>query len=333
MTTQSTKSEFDLIHEYFTGLTHSRSDVTLGIGDDGALLRVPDKMELVVSIDTLVAGVHFFADVSPQALGHKALAVNLSDLAAMGAEPAWVTLALTLPEVDNAWLKGFAQGFAALAQEYNVALVGGDTTRGPLAVSVQAHGWVPEGRALRRDGARAGDDIYVTGYLGDAALCLLSSQNPSAKSLFETLRYRLERPQPRIEAGLALRGIATSAIDISDGLAADLGHILQASGLGASISLVELPLSEPLSQWLQAGEDWNVVVAGGDDYELCFTADPVHRADIDQLGQTLGLSISRIGNLERQPGLRIVQEDGELWQGPVTGFDHFAGKTEESGES
>jgi thiamine-monophosphate kinase len=332
MTAQSTKSEFDLIHDYFAGLTASRSDVSLGIGDDAALLRTPDQMELVVSIDTLVSGVHFFADVSPEALGHKALAVNLSDLAAMGAEPAWVTLALTLPDVDESWLKGFAQGFAALAQEYNVALVGGDTTRGPLAVTVQAHGWVPEGRALRRDGAHAGDDIYVTGLLGDAALCLLSNRDPNTNNLFETLRDRLERPQPRIAAGLALRGIASSAIDISDGLAADLGHILQASNLGASISLTQIPLSELVSQWLQEAGDWTTVLAGGDDYELCFTADPARRDEIEQISQTLGLSISRVGNIESQRGLRIVQGNGELWQGSVGGFDHFAGRSDRSGE-
>jgi thiamine-monophosphate kinase len=331
MTAQSTKSEFDLIQHYFTGLTESRSDVSLGIGDDGALLLVPEKMELVVSIDTLVSGVHFFADVSPEALGHKALAVNLSDLAAMGAEPAWVTLALTLPDVDESWLKGFVQGFANLARQHNVALVGGDTTRGPLAITVQAHGWVPLGKALRRDGARAGDDIYVTGVLGDAALCLLASQEPRAEQMVESLRDRLERPQPRIEAGLALRGLATSAIDLSDGLTADLGHILQASSLGATVSMAQLPLSESVSHWVQQEGSWTTVLAGGDDYELCFTAAPAHRDEIDKIGQTLGLLISRIGNIESQPGLRIVQRDGELWQGSVGGFDHFADSSGESG--
>ncbi len=330
MTAQSTKSEFDLIQRYFSGLTQSRSDVSLGIGDDGALLRVPEKMELVVSIDTLVSGVHFFADVSPEALGHKALAVNLSDLAAMGAEPAWVTLALTLPDVDESWLQGFAQGFANLARQHNLALVGGDTTRGPLAVTVQAHGWVPQGKALRRDGARAGDDIYVTGVLGDAALCLLASQEPGAEEVVEALRDRLERPQPRIEAGLALRGLATSAIDISDGLTADLGHILQASDLGATVSVAQIPLSASVSEWLQGEGNWTTVLAGGDDYELCFTAAPADRDEIDGLGQSLGLSMSRIGNIESQPGLRILQGNGQPWQGSVRGFDHFADNSEES---
>jgi thiamine-monophosphate kinase len=329
MMAQSTKSEFDLIQHYFAGLTLSRSDVSLGIGDDGALLRVPEKMELVVSIDTLVSGVHFFPDVSPEALGHKALAVNLSDLAAMGAEPAWVTLALTLPDVDESWLKGFAQGFANLARQHNVALVGGDTTRGPLTVTVQAHGWVPQGMALQRDGASAGDDIYVTGVLGDAALCLLAIREPSVNNLAETLSGKLERPQPRIEAGLALRRLATSAIDISDGLIADLGHILQASGLGATVSLAQLPFSEPVSQWLQQEGNWNTVLAGGDDYELCFTAAPADREKIDQISETLGLPFTRIGCIESSSGLRIVQKDGGLWQGSVGGFDHFADNSQE----
>ena len=321
----TTQSEFDLIRHYFAGLTRSRDDVSLGIGDDAALLNVPPGMELAVSIDTLVAGVHFFSDVSPAALGHKVLAVNLSDLAAMGAEPAWTTLALTLPKVDESWLTEFSRGFEALAGRYGAALVGGDTTRGPLSITVQAHGWVPAGSALRRSGAREGNDIYVTGTLGDAALYLASkSLNLSEQGQFAPLRESLERPQPRVEAGLALRGIASSAIDISDGLIADLGHILAASVMGASISLDRMPLSKEMAQWQHKKKDWSTVLAGGDDYELCFTADKSKRKEITRISKELNLPISCIGTIESQPGLRITQPDGKLWSGPDKGFDHFS---------
>ncbi|MCU7844809.1 MAG: thiamine-phosphate kinase [Candidatus Thiodiazotropha sp. (ex Monitilora ramsayi)] len=322
------QSEFDLIRRYFAGLTRSREDVSLGIGDDAALLNVPPGMELVVSIDTLVEGVHFFPDVSPAALGHKVLAVNLSDLAAMGAEPAWITLALTLPKVDESWLTQFSRGFEALAGRHGVALVGGDTTRGPLSITVQAHGWVPAGAALRRGGARDGDELYVTGTLGDAALYLASRNfNLSEQRLFDSLRERLERPQPRVEAGLALRGIASSAIDISDGLIADLGHILAASGMGATISLDRIPLSMEMAQWQRKSGDWQTVLAGGDDYELCFSADRSQGKEITRISEELDLPISCIGMIESQSGLRITQPDGKLWSAPDRGFDHFSGES------
>ncbi|MES9972463.1 MAG: thiamine-phosphate kinase [Candidatus Thiodiazotropha sp.] len=207
-------SEFDLINDYFAGMTPKRGDVVLGVGDDAALLRVPQGMDLAVSMDTLVAGVHFFPDTSPVNLGHKTLAVNLSDLAAMGAEPAWATLALTLPEVDEDWLREFCRGFAELAGRYKLQLVGGDTTSGPLSITVQVHGLLPEGTGITRGGARVGDEIYVTGTLGDAAMALSRQHEWAGKQDLQRLGGRLEWPIPRVEAGLALRGLASSAIDI-----------------------------------------------------------------------------------------------------------------------
>ena len=318
-------SEFDLIQTYFACMTRPRADVALGIGDDAALVQVAAGQQLAISVDTLVSGVHFLPSVSPQALGHKALAVNLSDLAAMGAEPAWATLALTLPEADPEWLAGFAEGFAALADRYGVALIGGDTTRGPLSLTVQVQGLVPEAEALTRGGAQAGDGIYVTGTLGDAGLCLRLMQSaPTERETIAELQDRLERPQPRVEAGLGLRGIANSAIDISDGLVADLGHILEASGLGASLELERLPLSDTYRDWLAESGDWSLALTGGDDYELCFTAPAESAQQIQQLASELKLPISPIGRIEAEPGLRITQPDGRSWTGPSAGFDHFS---------
>ncbi|MCU7810100.1 MAG: thiamine-phosphate kinase [Candidatus Thiodiazotropha sp. (ex Notomyrtea botanica)] len=326
MKTSSTQSEFDLIRRYFAEMTTSCEGVSLGIGDDAAVLSVPPGMELVVSMDTLVAGIHFFPTVDPSTLGHKALAVNLSDLAAMGAEPAWVTLAITLPEVDESWLEAFSKGFGDLARQYQIALVGGDTTRGPLSITVQAHGFVPSGWALRRDGARVGDEIYVTGTLGDAALYLASIiAADGQQSCVESLSRRLEMPQPRVEAGLTLRRLAGGSIDISDGLLADLGHMLEASDVGGSIALSRLPLSDEVNDWIHLSDDWSPVIAGGDDYELCFTAAPSEKAEIDRLSDKLDLQITCIGTIEEVPGLRVVKPDGDIWSGKDAGFDHFKG--------
>ncbi|MEJ2693396.1 MAG: thiamine-phosphate kinase [Candidatus Thiodiazotropha sp.] len=323
----SASSEFDLIRHYFDGITPSRSDVSLAIGDDAALVCVPPGQQLAISVDTLVCGVHFFPSVAPQSLGHKALAVNLSDLAAMGAEPAWATLALTLPDPDESWLKGFAEGFATLAKRHGVQLIGGDTTRGPLSVTLQVQGLLPEGSALKRSGARVGDGVYVTGELGDAALCLhMLREEKGLAAPFAGLRRRLEWPQPRIDAGMSLRGLASSAIDISDGLLADLGHILQASGVGATIELQRLPLSELYARWFAESGDWTPTVAGGDDYELCFTAAAEREGELHRLGVELGLRVSRIGTIEAAPGMRVWMPDGKPWPVLRTGFDHFAGE-------
>ena len=254
-------TEFDLIRRYFTRATPG---ALLGVGDDAALLRVSAGSVLAVSSDMLVSGTHFLPDAEPFSLGHKTLAVNLSDMAAMGAQPRWATLAIALPDADDAWLEKFSAGFFSLAQHYGVELVGGDTTRGPLNLCVTIIGEVPQGRALLRSGAQPGDEIWVSGYLGDAALALAHLQGRIALSEadLDICVQALHRPQPRVELGLALRGIATSAIDISDGLLADLGHILEASRIGAQIDLVKLPVSLPVSDISGSRRACNVCWSG-----------------------------------------------------------------------
>lgn len=313
-------AEFDLIRRYFTDCGARRADVALGVGDDAALLRPPAGGDLVLTQDTLVEGVHFLPRVDPESLGHKALAVNLSDLAAMGAEPAWVTLGLTLPRVDDAWLAAFARGFCALARQAGVRLVGGDTCRGPLSLSVTAQGWVPADQALRRDGARPGDLIYVTGTLGDAGLGLRHRRDGLAIREPESVLRRLERPQPRLEVGRALRGLASAAIDISDGLAADLGHILAGSGVGATLELAEIPCSDTVRDYLSHTGDWSLPLAAGDDYELCFTLAP------DRVEGLRGFPcpVSRIGIVEQLPGLRMLGPDGAAVEPAMLGYEHFA---------
>jgi thiamine-monophosphate kinase len=281
---------------------------------------------LVVCVDTLVAGVHFPLGTSAAAIGHKALAVNLSDLAAMGAEPAWATLALTLPESDSAWLAAFAEGFFALADRYAVELVGGDTTRGPLSVTVQAHGFVPPGKALRRRGARPGDRIYVTGTLGDAGLALRRDAPAD-----DRVRRRLDFPDPRIESGLVLRDYASAAIDISDGLLADLGHLLECDRLGATLRIDALPRSEAFLAAMRALDAarrnlyCDLPLGAGDDYELCFTvAAPVSGALEARLAGVPG-GCRWIGTVDTDPGIRCFRDDGTSYQPALTGYLHFNG--------
>ncbi len=316
-------NEFELIQTFFARQQVSRADVIAGIGDDAALLQPPPGQQLAVTSDLLVSGVHFFPDADPVALGHKALAVNLSDLAAMGAEPAWFLLNLTLPQVDTAWLEKFCQGMFGLAREYGVQLVGGDTSRGPLAVAIEAHGFVPAGKALRRSGARVGDRIYVTGTLGDAALAL--QQRFGRLSLppneIASVAARLDRPTPRVREGLALRGLANSVIDVSDGLLADLGHIMEMSRVGARIFLDKIPIS-PICRAHIENLGWDVVLATGDDYELCFTVPAENIAALEKLPS---VSVFHpIGVIEAETGLRIVDETGKAYRPRETGHDHFA---------
>jgi thiamine-monophosphate kinase len=318
--------EFELIELIRRRSGHARADVRLGIGDDAAVLRVPRRHELVVSTDTLVSGVHFPPDTAPEAVGWKALAVNLSDLAAMGATPAWATLALTLPDASAGFVRAFMRGFATLARRHRVALVGGDTTRGPLACNVGIFGFVPEGRALRRDGAKPGDDVYVSGTIGDAAagLALRQGRRRVAASVRRALVRRLECPEPRVALGLALRGIASAAIDVSDGLAADLGHVLAASALGARIERALLPASPALAR--VAPDDTRrhtLQLEGGDDYELCFTAAPRHAARLVRLSHRLRLPLTRIGSIESRRGLRIVDASGRRMVPARGGYEHF----------
>lgn len=318
-------SEFSLIQTYFAQLTRGRSDVIKGIGDDCALLRGHATELLAVSIDTLVEGVHFFADIEPFRLGYKSLAVGLSDLAAMGAEPAWFTLALTLPENNAAWLESFASGLAELALQHNVQLVGGDTTRGPLTISIQVHGHVPETSALRRDTARVGDKICVTGTLGDAGAALnsrltgLNLQGLTAEQ-HDYLWSRLELPTPRNTIGKMLRQCAHAAIDISDGLLADLGHVLAASHVGAVLNVDSLPMSEALLQ-LPRSIATELALTAGDDYELCFTA-PANK--LRQLLEA-DVEVTCIGEVTTVPELVLVDHAGRVFETPQTGmgYDHF----------
>ena len=314
-------NEFDLIRRYFAELTSVRgaAGVKLGIGDDAAILELPPGHELVVSTDTLVAGRHFEAKADAADIGWKSLAVNLSDLAAMGAQPRWVTLALTIEKVDEPWLSGFAAGLRELATTHGVSLVGGDTTRGPLSITVTAMGVVPAGTALRRDGARAGDVICVTGTLGDAALGLrlLGSEVD-----VPGLRARLDRPQPRLAAGQALRGLAHAAIDLSDGLAGDLAHVLRASGVGARIEADRLPASKDFLRHLTADMSRVALQAqGGDDYELCVCL-PAQALEA-AIASLEGLPLTVVGEITAERGLRFVDGAGATIAVPPHGYRHF----------
>lgn len=314
--------EFELIQRYFAHSGAVRGDVAAGIGDDAAVLRVAEGRELVAATDTLVAGVHFPADTAPEAVGHKSLAVNLSDLAAMGAEPAWVLLALTLPEADEAWLAGFARGFLSLAGRQRVPLVGGDTTRGPLSVTVQALGTVPKGGAVRRAGARPGDGLFVTGTLGDAALALEVLQGTrriAGDSALAALRGRLDRPEPRVAAGLALRPAASAMIDVSDGLLADVGHLAEAGAVAITVWPEALPRSAEYRSAAPDTEDWGPALSGGDDYELCFTLPPGREGVL----ATLDCGATRIGVVETGAGVRCLRRDGSELPIARTGYTHF----------
>ena len=317
-------NEFELITRYFARQPVARPDVALGIGDDAAVLDVPPGQQLVVSTDMLVAGVHFPENTDAVSIGHKSLAVNLSDLAAMGATPAWYTLNLSLQQADPAWLEGFCQGMFALALKHNVALVGGDTTRGPLTIGIQIMGLVPHGQALQRAGARPGDRIYVTGLLGEAALGLRVTQGQLKlpDEYLANVLTQLNRPLPRVPAGLGLRGLASACIDISDGLVADLGHILAASNVGARIHLKRLPLS-PAYDAAFAQVGWQAALAGGDDYELCFTIPPAQETAFRIASAQFGVPCSYIGDIDAEAGLRIVDEQGALYRPGPAGFDHF----------
>lgn len=320
--------EFEIIRTFFATQPVTRADVALGIGDDAALLRVPAGQELVATTDTLVAGVHFLADADPADLGYRALAVNLSDLAAMGAEPAWTTLSLTLPDADPRWLEAFCRGFYELTREFGVQLVGGNLARGPLNITVGAYGHVPAGAALRRAGAGVGDAIYVTGALGDAALALNHrlGRHRLESGAFESVRARLDRPLPRVRQGLLLRGIASSAIDLSDGLLADLGHVLEASRVGARIELARVPLS-PVYRAERAQVGWEPALAQGDDYELCCTVPRERIAALEALAPEFGCAIAHIGEIEAQSGLTVLEESGERYVPRRAGHDHFRANT------
>lgn len=315
-------SEFELIERHFAGRQIGGAQVVLGIGDDCALLDVPPGMSLAVSVDTSIAGVHFPAEMPPEDVGYRALAVNLSDLAAMGAEPSWFTLALTLGEADESWLTAFSTGLFELASRFEVPLVGGDVTRGALGICIEVGGLVPKGKALLRSGARPGDAVYVTGTLGDAAAALALGQDVAAGAM--DLVGRLNRPTPRIEAGLALRDLASACIDISDGLAADLGHVLRRSGVGATIELEALPRSAAFRAAAPRLADPDaLVLGGGDDYELCFTVPPEQEERLAARFGDVDCPIARIGRIEVVPGLRCVDGQGGAVAIRRPGYRHF----------
>ena len=324
--------EFDLIARYFTHPARPDGAVALGVGDDCALLAPKPGMQLAISSDMLVEGRHFFPDVDPEALGHKALAVNLSDLAACGARPLAFTLALSLPRADEPWLAGFARGLMALANAHGCELVGGDTTQGPLNICITVFGEVPSGQALLRSGARPGDDIYVSGTLGDARLALeaLRGRTTLPADVLERARQRLERPTPRVALGQALRGAASSAMDLSDGLLGDLSHILKASGVGACIDThITSNLIAVSAYPISAGGPFDLelirqcTLAGGDDYELAFTAPTARRDAVAAASQASGTPVTRIGTVQAEPGLRLVDGGGSPVEHRYAAFDHF----------
>lgn len=310
-------SEFDLIKRHFT---RPAPTALLGVGDDCALLQVAEGKVLAVSSDMLVSGTHFFADADPCLLGHKTLAVNLSDLAAMGARPRWATLAISLPRADETWLERFSAGFFALANRYGVDLVGGDTTRGPLNLCVTIFGEVEAGRALRRSGAQAGDEIWVSGKLGDAALALAHLQGRVVlpENDLAACAQALHQPQPRVELGLALRGVASSAIDISDGLLGDLTHILEASGVGAEIEYARIPVSAALRAL--PDQSLGCALSGGDDYELCFTAPMSRHDEVLRISKQLALPLNCIGRIVAGQGICDGAGNPINFEG---GYDHF----------
>ncbi len=321
--------EFELIRHYFQRPGTHPPGVVLGVGDDCALLQPEPGQRLAVSTDMLVEGRHFFSDVDPVALGHKALAVNLSDLAAMGAHPLGCTLALALPRADEAWLAGFSQGLFALADAAACPLVGGDTTRGPLNLCITVFGQVPPGQELRRSGARAGDEVWVSGQLGDARLALeaLLGEIALAPDMLARARQRLERPTPRLALGLALRGIASAAADVSDGLCGDLGHILAASGVGAELAIDALLNSSAISadlRTLAREHALRCALAGGDDYELIFTAPAGAHDAVRQAARAAATPVSCLGRITAEPGLRWQDACGRPLELAWASFDHFA---------
>ena len=319
-------TEFELIKMHFT---HATPRTLLGVGDDAALIKPGRGQVLAIAADMLVGGRHFFKDADAESVGHKALAVNLSDMAAMGATPRWTTMGIALPKADARWVAAFSKGFMKLARKHGVDLIGGDTTRGPLNICVQIIGEVPARQALRRDCAQAGDDIWVSGTLGDAALAVAAKTRriklkPAERKL---VQQRLDWPVPRIALGLALLGVARSAIDVSDGLVADLGHICERSRVAAVVGFERLPVSALLRRYLASPVAQSAVVAGGDDYELCFTAATAKRAAVERAAARARVRVTRIGRVIRAPAggysVGVVDRDGLPLLLAQKGFDHF----------
>ncbi|WJD51169.1 thiamine-phosphate kinase [Enterobacter sp. PGRG2] len=319
--------EFSLIARYFDRVRRARLDVETGIGDDCALLNIPDKQTLAISTDTLVSGNHFLPDISPVDLAHKALASNLSDLAAMGADPAWLTLAITLPDVDEAWLEAFSDSLFEQINYYDMQLIGGDTTRGPLSMTLGIYGYVPAGRALKRSGAKPGDWIYVTGTPGDSAAGLAILQDRLHVDNEQDAQWLVKRhlrPTPRILQGQALRDLASAAIDLSDGLSSDLGHIVKASDCGAMLDMDAMPFSDAMRRHVEPEQALRWALAGGEDYELCFTVPERNRGALDVAIGHLGVPFTCIGQMSADvEGIQFTR-DGKPVSFDLKGYDHFA---------
>ncbi|WNP33740.1 thiamine-phosphate kinase [Enterobacter kobei] len=319
--------EFSLIARYFDRVRRARLDVETGIGDDCALLNIPDKQTLAISTDTLVSGNHFLPDISPVDLAHKALASNLSDLAAMGADPAWLTLAITLPEVDETWLEAFSDSLFEQINYYDMQLIGGDTTRGPLSMTLGIYGYVPAGRALKRSGAKPGDWIYVTGTPGDSAAGLAILQNRLRVENEQDAQWLLKRhlrPTPRILHGQALRDLASAAIDLSDGLSSDLGHIVKASNCGAMLDMDAMPFSDAMRRHVEPEQALRWALAGGEDYELCFTVPERNRGALDVAIGHLGVPFTCVGQMSADVEGIQFSRDGKPVSFDLKGYDHFA---------
>jgi thiamine-monophosphate kinase len=319
-------NEFEIITQFFAKHQHTqRADVLLGIGDDCAILETPQDQHLLVSVDTLVSGVHFPLNTQPYDIGYKALAVNLSDLAAMGANPSWFSLAITLPGIDESWLAGFSEGLFSLAQQFNVQLIGGDTTRGPLSISIQAHGFAPKGRSITRKGAQPDDLLYVTNTLGDAGLALqhILNHRELTPDVFFLLEPRLNRPMPRVKEGLLLRDYATSMIDLSDGLVSDLGHILKQSNVGAVVDVDKLPLSATLENAVGLDEAVKLALSAGDDYELCFTIPARRQEEMQHWLHKEHCDVHCIGHITAAKGLYFQQGAKRVALDMLHGYSHF----------
>lgn len=311
--------EFQLINKYFRHALDDSPEVRCGIGDDAAIIDVPKGMELALSMDTLVNGIHFPSGTSPEDIGYKSLAVNLSDMAAVGADPRWISLSLTIPEADKVWLQQFMSGFTGLARHYSLSLVGGDLTHGPLSITVQIHGLIPAGQAVYRHGARPGDQVYVSGTVGDAGMALdLLQAGTNADDISQDILQKLTRPVPRVELGLALRGIAGSAIDISDGLLSDLEHIVTASRVGATVNIQKIPVSGALKNYRNT---LDFAIAAGDDYELCFTVSPGKNRELVQISKRY--SITCIGEITDGEGIHWLNEDGSDYVPAHFAYSHF----------
>lgn len=318
--------EFELISRYFASCGAKRADSAIGVGDDGAVLQVRDGYDLVVTTDTMVVGTHFFPDDDPRALGHKLVTVNVSDLAAMGAEPAWLSLALTLPAADEPWVAAFAAGLHETAEYYNCQLIGGDTTRGPLSLTMIAKGIVPRGKALTRSCAKVGDYIYVTGTLGDAALGLKLCQglHEVSKKHQTHILQRFHYPSARVALGQALRNIASSAMDLSDGLYSDIQHIMKRSAVGASIDVARLPLSQAVKDSCDSATAIQLALSGGEDYELLFTVPEARRGSLDVLLSPYGIGVSCIGRITGAAGKLELKQGEQPFTYQHNGFKHFA---------